>query len=321
MLETQQPPRARVTALPGRGERRWQAHSGRVLDTVHRFDVIECGRCGFRHVVPLPSPSDLERVYREEYYTTDKPCFITRAREDLRWWELVYSDRYDSFEARLPLDRRRILDVGAGPGFFLAHGQQRGWRGLGLEPSTAAAAHARTLGLEVRPEFLDQRIAPELGTFDVVHLSEVLEHLPDPAHLLALAHGLLAPGGPVCVVVPNDYSPFQRALRSVRGFSPWWVAPPHHLNYFDRVSLTRLLERTGFEVVAVEATFPIDLFLLMGDDYVGNDELGRSCHQKRMAFELALATAGLGQLKRALYRAFATLDVGRELQLLARVLG
>jgi hypothetical protein len=97
------------------------------------------------------------------------------------------------------------------------------------------------------------------------------------------------------------------------------VAPPHHINYFDFDSLTRLLTASGFEVVVREATFPIDIFLLMGDDYVGNDELGRQSHARRKAFELTLAAAGLGGLRRALYRELAKLDLGREVLIVARV--
>ena len=57
-------------------------------------------------------------------------------------------------------------------------------------------------------------------------MSEVLEHLPDPAGLLRTCHGLLEPGGLVTISVPNDFNPFQQALQDHLGFEPWWVAPP-----------------------------------------------------------------------------------------------
>lgn len=292
--------------------RRWEGHEGPILDSAKGFDVIECGRCGFRHVVPLPTPGELEEVYRQEYYTKEKPLYLERHREDLDWWNLAYGDRYDTFEDRLPPRRRRILDIGSGPGFFLFCGKNRGWTTLGIEPSAQAAAHARGLGLEVVEEFLTEESAGRLGRFDAIHMSEVLEHIPDAAGMLGLANGLLSPGGVICIVAPNDYSVFQGALRTACGFSPWWVAPPHHVNYFDFGSLSRLLEKCGFEVFLREATFPIDLFLLMGDNYVGDDALGRRCHGKRKALELNLARAGRNEVRRALYRAFADHGIGRE---------
>ena len=87
---------------------------------------------------------------------------------------------------------------------------------------------------------------------------------------------------------------------------------------FDIASLRRLLERCGFEVLHEEASFPIDLFLLMGDDYVGNDALGRACHGRRMAFERNLDRAGMGALKRELYRRLAGLGLGRTCVVTAR---
>lgn len=296
----------------------WQNHDGLVLDTVNGFDVIECATCGFTHIIPIPSPADLESVYRQEYYAKEKPLYLERMREDLDWWNLVYGERYDTFEKELGPDRRRILDVGSGPGFFLKHGRDRGWKTLGVEPSAQAVAHSRGLGLDIIEDFLTPALAPKLGPFDAVHLSLVLEHIIDPSAMLKMAHGLLAPEGLVCVVVPNDYSPIQHALRTACGFKPWWVAPPHHINYFTPDSLSRLLVKCGFEVVLREATFPIDLFLLMGDNYVGNDVLGRQCHGKRMALEKSLRAAGLTELNRKLYRAMADLAIGREITIYGR---
>jgi SAM-dependent methyltransferase len=293
-------------------------HRGKVVDTVNGFDVVDCGECGFKHIVPVPSLEELDRVYRHEYYTMDKPLYLEHVRDDLEWWNTVFAGRFEVFERELPPNRRRILDVGSGPGFFLQNGKNRGWSTLGIEPSTRAAAHAKSLGLDIVEDFLSPATAPQLGKFDVVHLSEVLEHIPDPAALLRLVHQLLNPGGLIYVEAPNDYSPFQTVLRETMGFAPWWVVPPHHINYFNFETLSALLQRCGFEIVLREATFPIDMFLLMGDNYVGNDDLGRATHAKRKRFEIALERGGKTPLKRDLYQRLAEVGVGRDICLYGR---
>ena len=296
----------------------WRDHAGAALDTVNDFTVIDCEACRFKHIVPIPAADALARVYGHEYYATDKPLYIQRDLEDREWLNLVHSERYDQFERLLGEKRRRLLDVGSGPGLFLLHGVERGgWRVRGLEPSTQAVAHSQALGLDVTQGLLDADAAAALGRYDVVHLSEVLEHVPDPMNILRLAHRLLDPGGLVALMVPNDYSPIQAALRTACGFAPWWVAPPHHVNYFDVGSIQRLL-KTRFDVVSVESTFPIDLFLLMGDNYVGNDALGRACHARRKTMELNLARAWQSPLKQAMYRSLAQLGVGRDVFVVAR---
>lgn len=300
----------------------WQGHRGARLGGASGFDVVDCVACGFRHVVPIPTPEELTEVYRHDYYQREKPLYLERHRQDLDWWRLVYRERLEAMEAAAGGRRGRILDVGSGPGFFLATARDRGWDALGLEPSARAAAHSRDeLGLDIVEAFLSEELVPSLGRFDAVHCCNVLEHVPDPAAMVRTVASLLGPGGVAMLIAPNDWNPIQRALAEHLGFASWWVAPPHHINYFDFDSLARLVERSGLEVASRTTSFPIDLFLMMGDDYVGNDEVGRACHGRRMSLEKSLDAAGLGELKRRLYRAFSDLGLGREVVLLARAPG
>jgi SAM-dependent methyltransferase len=300
------------------GIKSWKNHKGNLLDSKDGFDVIECESCGFKHIVPVPAPEELEQIYKHEYYTKEKPHYIERYTEDLEWWNMVYSERYDVFESLLSNERRRILDVGSGPGYFLAHGKNRGWNCIGLEPSICASKHSNELGLDIISEFLSERMQERMGLFDVIHMSEVLEHAPNPSELVYIAANMLNKGGLICVIVPNDYSPFQYVLRNVGGYEPWWVAPPHHINYFDPKSLTFLIASKGFDIVLQESTFPIDMFLLMGDNYVGNDDLGRLCHTRRKKFELNMSGAGMSDLKHRLFREFFQMGIGREIMVIGR---
>ncbi|WP_350976654.1 methyltransferase domain-containing protein [Shewanella sp. AC34-MNA-CIBAN-0136] len=298
-----------------------EIHTGAIIDNKDGFDIIECTQCGFKHVNPLPEHEVLERLYKEEYYSVEKPFSIKRQHEDEVWLNLQYSDRYDTFENQLVAEHRSLLDLGSGPGFFLKHGKERGWNVLGIEPSIQACQHARSLGVDVINDFFNPITASTLGQFDVIHASLVLEHIPNPIELLTLARTCLKPNGIMCITAPNDYNPFQQALVKSGEHLPWWVVPKHHLNYFTPKSLANLLNNIGMEVFLNETTFPMDMFLLMGDDYVGNDQLGRACHQKRMRFDLNLDKAGLNETKRAIYRALASLNIGREICIYARNIG
>jgi SAM-dependent methyltransferase len=293
-------------------------HNGEKITSVDGIDVIDCRQCGYAHVQPFPSQEFYENEYKKEYYSTVWPDYFKRFEEDKEWWELAYSERYQYFESHLAADRRRILDVGSGPGYFLSTGKKRGWETLGIEPSIQAAEYAtQKLGLLIRNEFLHAG-TPNLGTFDAVHMSEVIEHLPDPKGMLTICHGLLRHGGLLSIVVPNDFNPIQKTLHEHMGFKPWWVAPQHHLNYFNASSLAGLLERVGFKVLHQTTTFPIDLFLLMGDNYIGNNEVGRAAQQRRKNLELNMAKAGMTELRLKWYKAMADLGLGRELVFYAK---
>src|SRR5579863_5085019 len=51
-------------------------HDGPLITRTKGYDIIACAVCGFRHVVPLPDPAELERVYRQAYYSEEKPTFL-----------------------------------------------------------------------------------------------------------------------------------------------------------------------------------------------------------------------------------------------------
>ena len=129
---------------------------------------------------------------------------------------------------------------------------------------------------------------------------------------------LVAPGGVAFIEVPNDFNVLQETARRQLGKSAWWVAPDHHLNYFDAESLSALLAGYGLREIDRVASFPIEMFLLMGEDYVGHPEVGRACHGRRMAFERALIDAGRTDELAKLYRALAGVGLGRTCAILAR---
>lgn len=115
--------------------------------------------------------------------------------------------------------------------------------------------------------------------------------------------------------VPNDFSEIQLAAHKQLGKEAWWTAIPDHINYFDFQSLHSLLERMGVEVIYSQGDFPMELFLLMGDDYVGNPEVGSRCHQRRVRFEMAIPD----ELRRRIYRALAEVGVGRDCLVFGRL--
>lgn len=296
-------------------------HRGQLVEAKNGYRVIHCEICGFAHLDPIPSRESLEAIYPREYYETEHPDWIEKTLSEKDYWMLTYRQRYEVLERLVRAGDRRVLDIGAFLGLFLEAGRERGWDTIGIEPSATAIRYARERGLHLLAGFLDDFDDATIGLVDVVNLDLTLEHVQDPADVLARAHRLLRPSGVLCVLVPNDFNPLQELLQERLGKPRYWIAPPHHINYFTSATLARLVERAGFQVVDRETTFPMEFFVLMGEDYIGDDQVGRRCHQKRMALEMHLIRGGLGSLKRELYRFLANWGVGREIVLYAQKRG
>jgi SAM-dependent methyltransferase len=299
------------------------AHHGPVIVSVDGRDVIDCRTCGFRHIDPLFTQEELKSFYEKEFYQSERADYFSRMEEDRDWWMLRYGHYYELLESYAPTGHRgprRMLDIGSGPGFFLEAGKARGWDVLGFEPSALAARYAAGRGLTVVNDFFSTASAKGHGLFDAIALSMVLEHVKDPIGLIGEARSLLAPDGLLLLISPNDFNPLQMSLWKELGFKPWWVVPKHHLNYFDLASATGFVKARGFQVMHVETSYPMENFLIAGRNYVGNDAVGRACHQERKAFETALMTRDPALL-RALATGWASQGIGREFLVLGRKVG
>jgi SAM-dependent methyltransferase len=142
-----------------------------------------------------------------------------------------------------PLDgRRRCLEVGPGLGIDLFCLRAVGWEAYGLEVDPQAAEQSRaTSGCEVRVGTLDTTDY-STGSFDLVYMSHVLEHLPEPRPALARCLELLAPSGRLVLVYPN---PSALTVRLFGRFSCVFE-PPRHLVLPPIDAAVSLLRGAGF---------------------------------------------------------------------------
>lgn len=294
-----------------------QKHAGNVLIKKDNISVIECNTCGFKHIQPLPTVKELVDLYKEDFYSEDKPSYFKDNKEDFPWWKATYDNYYSNLEENVA--GRKILDVGSGPGDFLKCGKDRGWDVLGIEPSKAASEYSKKRELPIINDFFKYDLVKERGPFDVVHASLVLEHVPDPISFIHDMKKVLKHGGLLAIYSPNDFNALQDILIKNLKFEPWWVVPEHHLNYFDVSSMNKVLSHAGFEVIKVIGTFPMEYFLLSGSNYVGNAEVGRKCQETRKLFEMNMYMSKRGtEVLNSLYSQLIENNIGRSFFMIAK---
>jgi 2-polyprenyl-3-methyl-5-hydroxy-6-metoxy-1,4-benzoquinol methylase len=156
----------------------------------------------------------------------------------------------------------RILDVGTATGYLgmLLSGQ--GHRVVGVESDAEAAAEARPYYDQLSVADLEQFEFPERGKFDWVLFADVLEHLRDPAKVLARAASCLNPTGKVLISVPNvAHFAIRFSLLAGRfDYAERGILDRTHLRFFTLRSLEEMVERAGYRIREVEATpLPVQL--------------------------------------------------------------
>jgi SAM-dependent methyltransferase len=216
--------------------------------------IVRCAGCGFAQPASLPSlPRYFDRMY-DQRWSAD---WIEREHH-AGYKDRIFDDILGTLERKLPADRRRLLDVGAHAGRFMARARAGGWLADGLELNPATAAYAATASGGTVHQGNLFTWSPN-AMYDAVTLTDVLEHIPDPRSALRRVRDLLFPGGWVAVKVPNARA--QRLKESIRGrlrrgYRPSIADNLVHVNHFDPGSLRLALEREGFAGIRVLVAAP-----------------------------------------------------------------
>lgn len=222
------------------------------------YSVLRCEACGLVFITPRLSAQALEEVYGERYWKSESPK--TQGYADYAADEPLYlkTFRRRLGALRLPTDRKlKVLDIGCAAGFFLRVMRDEGHDVYGVELSPAIAEHAKShIGRDrIHIGTLDDLPAdhPDItpGSFDLVTMWDVVEHVSDPQNLLHLARKLLKPDGTLLIETQNVDSAFAILL------GRRWHHYKHqeHLYHFNPQTIQRLLEQTGFDLVRQTASY------------------------------------------------------------------
>lgn len=161
------------------------------------FNYLRCHACRSVFVDPVPSDQTFARMYAKSDY---HDCHYSECGSP-------HYQKAATLLHEFAPEGASVLDYGCGFGHFLTAVRAGGFNATGVEFDAEAAALAqRTSGCKVfsTAEFHAHRTAL---TFDVLHLGDVLEHLPYPADTQLQLHTCLKPGGLLFVEGPLEENP------------------------------------------------------------------------------------------------------------------
>jgi 2-polyprenyl-3-methyl-5-hydroxy-6-metoxy-1,4-benzoquinol methylase len=218
--------------------------------TQEDFNLFRCSICGLLYTLPRPAANKINSYYESEEYTSHntnqsslKNVLYKLARKKALNRKLGMIQNHVS--------KGSMLDIGSGTGEFLEHCKNRGWEVIGVEPNDTAREKAiNSYGLKI----MDNKALKELpkGSYDVITMWHVLEHIEDPLAQVKLNHELLKPGGLFVLALPNYES------WDANHYGKFWAAydVPRHLYHFTRESVQYLSDKTDFNI---EEILPLKL--------------------------------------------------------------
>ncbi len=210
--------------------------------------IVVCRKCGFMYANPQEI-IDCETFAKEtesdelDIEGSDRQYF-QKQHVQIRDYERIIG-----VLAKLAPKKGRLLEIGSYLGILLDRLRGDGWTTTGLEPSHKVAKYSRKrYGHDIVEGLLPHPSLPA-GAYDAVLLLHVIEHMPDPSASLADIRRLLKPGGIFVLETPRfDSLSFKLLGRRERSLNNC----PGHIYFFTVPTLSKLLEKNGFEVVRVD---------------------------------------------------------------------
>ena len=201
------------------------------------YPFRRCAACGLVFASPYPTPDQLAAYYNdpsrtptEDYFNKAASRRRRAALRALRFFPYVFPGK-------------TVLDLGCGGGFMVEAFARLGAKASGLDISAGAIAYAQkhfprgTFYCESMPAFAARGLQ-----FDFVFSSEVLEHVPGPDELLTTLAAVTKPGGYLHISSPDAGHKLVPA-----NIAEWdQVAPPEHIQLFNRENARILFARYGF---------------------------------------------------------------------------
>jgi 2-polyprenyl-3-methyl-5-hydroxy-6-metoxy-1,4-benzoquinol methylase len=171
---------------------------------------FKCDHCSLVFL-DVNATSRAADIYTEDYIKgrghDEQGDFITQAKETTAAYYLSMAEKH--------IQPGNLLEIGCSTGIFLKVAQKRGWKIHGVEINQDAAAVARkTLGVDtIFSTGLSKGMFPE-GSFSMVVLFDVIEHIQDPVPFMEDLVSLIRPGGYILFLTPDMNSLSARFLKS-----------------------------------------------------------------------------------------------------------
>lgn len=220
------------------------------------YSILRCPNCKLLSLdFQTNYQSFIESYYQEGYFAGDPKirAYENYAQEKVN----IIKNAQKIFKTiRLYKKSGNLLDVGCAMGFFLEEAEQNNFKAYGVEISEYAAQVAqKKFGNRIYigsvENFLTNQRSKDMFKnlyFDIIILSDFIEHVNDPRKILKDLRKIIKKDGIIIIQTGDADSLWARLM----GKNWHFFAPPQHLYFFSKSTLTKLLSQAGYKVVRMD---------------------------------------------------------------------
>ncbi len=228
------------------------------------FDYEECPRCGTLFVNPRSDESAFARYYSnspsvrfwaDHFY---KDTEVARRKKLIRPKAEQVGRLLEKYHCSQ--ENPAIIDIGAGYGVFCEELKKilaDKYSIIGIEPASSLQQICKQKNIPLIPKFLEDVVPQDLGDYNIAAATsfELLEHLYNPQRFIEKVNHLLHKDS-LLILTTLSWDGFD--LQVLRESSKS-IHPPHHINFFTPLSLSRILENAGFSICEITTPGKLDV--------------------------------------------------------------
>lgn len=210
------------------------------------FNIVRCNNCGLVYINPRLDSKILDQLYNKDNKDFDDQHFKT----NINYYLNTKKDDEKTFEKRLKLIQKykksgKLLDIGCSIGTFMDVARKNGWDVFGIDLSKASIDYCKKeLKLNAKQGKLEDMKFPP-NSFDVIIMSDLLEHVPSPISTLEEANHILKKNGLLFITTPN----IGGITAKLMGTKWIHLKSREHIYYFTPKTIEKALSKTGFKFI------------------------------------------------------------------------
>ena len=214
---------------------------------VPQYNLTYCTCEALIYIDPMPPKEDLETLYMKSDQFTDA-IYTDPAHVDAINRYMSHCLKRIMSARSVPLTQSlSVLEIGAGRAWMCRAAKR-------LDGSSKTTAQDVSKEVANECEWVDRylvcsmsdRQLDMLGPFDVISLTHVIEHLPDPVAAIERCKSLLAKNGTIFVTAPHRPEGWQPEKSTISEWQKYsYNHVPAHIQYFSKESMQKLAEKSG----------------------------------------------------------------------------